>query len=154
MDGGDFQPPPGWYADGTGVERYWSGTDWSDRTRPIVPTGPQAPPQPVLEESRVGPSTIGHDERLRLLDQLVRQLAANGWVAQSQVGYQVVMSTAPRQRPHGSHFWLTVFTCGIWLIFWIIDATIPRGGRTVTFTVDEYGRGLRSDGPGGTWRDA
>lgn len=27
--------PAGWYPDGTGGQRWWTGTEWSERTRPV-----------------------------------------------------------------------------------------------------------------------
>lgn len=35
---------PGWYNDGSGTERYWDGTDWSDQTRPAATEAPATPP--------------------------------------------------------------------------------------------------------------
>lgn len=37
-----MQPPPGWYDDGSGRQRWWSGSIWSDHYAPVV-AEPQAP---------------------------------------------------------------------------------------------------------------
>ncbi|WP_036554983.1 DUF2510 domain-containing protein [Nocardioides insulae] len=37
-------PPPGWYPDGSGQQRYWNGSAWSDQTRPQPPAQPPLPP--------------------------------------------------------------------------------------------------------------
>ena len=37
-DGNSDDAPEGFYPDGTGVLRYWDGTDWGQRTKPIPPS--------------------------------------------------------------------------------------------------------------------
>ena len=57
---------PGWYPDphDSTQARYWSGADWSDRTRPLdtpaaTPATRQAPPWPVLALGAVGAVALG-----------------------------------------------------------------------------------------------
>jgi len=44
----ELLPPPGWYDDGSGRQRWWTGAYWSDQHAPAAPALPQssAPPQP------------------------------------------------------------------------------------------------------------
>lgn len=35
-------PPPGYYPDGSGGQRYWDGNAWTDQTAPAAPTAPAA----------------------------------------------------------------------------------------------------------------
>lgn len=40
--------PPGWYDDGSGVQRWWDGTQWTEHTQPLEPPAqPVEPVQPV-----------------------------------------------------------------------------------------------------------
>ena len=41
------QAPAGWYPDGSGNERYWDGSAWTDQLRTPVPTAPMLPPAPA-----------------------------------------------------------------------------------------------------------
>ena len=47
MSNGPQNTPPGWYNDGSGAQRYWDGTTWTQHTQPSVPStqppGPAAP---------------------------------------------------------------------------------------------------------------
>jgi hypothetical protein len=39
-------PPPGWYDDGKGGERWWDGTAWTEARQPVSqPTEPELPKQ-------------------------------------------------------------------------------------------------------------
>jgi hypothetical protein len=41
------QAPAGWYPDGSGNERYWDGSAWTEQLRTPTPPAPMLPPEPV-----------------------------------------------------------------------------------------------------------
>jgi hypothetical protein len=55
--------PAGWYDDGSGAQRYWDGSAWTDQVRPPPPAAPGPPPAYVPQASssaaRNGFSAIG-----------------------------------------------------------------------------------------------
>lgn len=43
------QLEPGWYPDGHGADRWWTGTAWTEHTRPPVPPPPSTAPAAAAE---------------------------------------------------------------------------------------------------------
>ncbi|MFC8717044.1 hypothetical protein [Kitasatospora sp. NPDC057198] len=110
MEQPDPQKFPGW------------GTPSSDYQPPPAPNTPQLP----------------EAERTAALDQVVNQWIVQGWRVESRQPHQAVLV---RGRPtnHVLHAILTIFTCLMWGIVWIIMAA--RGGEERTLlTVDGWGR--------------
>lgn len=45
-------PPPGWYANGPGLERWWDGRQWGPQTRALQVQVPQMPRMAVTRQPR------------------------------------------------------------------------------------------------------
>ncbi|MGN6274181.1 MAG: DUF2510 domain-containing protein [Protaetiibacter sp.] len=45
---GEANAAPGWYPDGTGAQRWWNGSGWSEHTAPAVPATAQPVQRPAL----------------------------------------------------------------------------------------------------------
>jgi hypothetical protein len=119
---GEPLPPPGWYADNAGAERYFDGTDWTPQWRPA--------PLPVLSL----------EERSERLDAAVIEVVQRGWRVEVRTPIQAVVVRGQHISGgmHAFHFVLTLLTLGVWLIFWILHA-ISRSEKRVTLTVDPFG---------------
>lgn len=54
------ETPPGWYNDGSGKERWWDGTGWTDQFKPAEAPQPQTPQaaygQPVGHQAAYQPA--------------------------------------------------------------------------------------------------
>lgn len=78
------------------------------------------------------------EQRRAALEVRVQQLFAYGWVAE-----QVSDTTATlvRGKPvnHILHLLLTVFTCGLWAVVWLILA-LGGGQKRIQAHVDPWGR--------------
>jgi len=45
---GPANAAPGWYPDGTGAQRWWNGSGWTEHTAPAMPAGAQQLQRPAL----------------------------------------------------------------------------------------------------------
>src|ERR1700729_907516 len=101
-------PPPGWYPDpnagGANLMRYWDGAAWTDR---------------VSEGSEVNTTRRTADERKAMLAQQLQTAAARGRRIESQSEFQAVLVEG---KPVNNvlHALLTIFTCLLWGIVWIV----------------------------------
>jgi hypothetical protein len=77
------------------------------------------------------------DERKYLLAQRVAQMAGEGYRVESQSDFMAVMVSGRRVN-HLLHFFIGIFTLGLWWIAWLIMA-LAGGERRQVVTVDEYG---------------
>jgi uncharacterized protein DUF2510 len=123
---GEPLPPPGWYPDNAGAERYFDGTDWTPQWRPA--------PLPVLSL----------EERSERLDAAIIEVVQRGWRVEVRTPTQAVVGRGQHISGgmHAFHFVLTLLTLGVWLIFWILHA-ISRFEKRVTLTVDPLRQRLR-----------
>jgi Protein of unknown function (DUF2510) len=126
--------PAGWYPDphapGSGRQRYWDGDQWTNQTQQgaALPVGATQ-----LSTTRRSP-----DERKALLAQQIQMAAARGWRVESQSDYQAILVEGHPVN-HTLHAILTIFTCLVWGIAWLIIAA--TGGETRhMITVDEFGK--------------
>lgn len=117
-------PPPGWYPDNAGAERYFDGSKWTQKWRP------EQPELPVLSLA----------ERSERLDAAIIEAAQRGWRVEVRTPTQAVVVRGQRISGgiHVIHFVLTLLTFGIWLFVWILHA-ISRFEKRVTLAVDAYG---------------
>lgn len=86
-------PPPGWYPDGQGSQRWWDGAQWTERTLETeTPAAPAVPPQtspatgaswqPTFYEYNVlevRDSFFRGKQSSAQLQQILNQQAASGW---------------------------------------------------------------------------
>jgi hypothetical protein len=67
----------------------------------------------------------------------VAQLAGQGFQIESQSDFMAVMVTGKRVN-HLLHFFIGIFTLGLWWVVWIILA-LAGGERRQVVTVDDHG---------------
>jgi Protein of unknown function (DUF2510) len=119
-------PPPGWYPDpnagGANLMRYWDGAAWTDR---------------VSEGSEVNTTRRTADERKAMLAQQLQTAAARGRRIESQSEFQAVLVEG---KPVNNvlHALLTIFTCLLWGIVWIV-LSLTGGEKREMVVVDEFG---------------
>lgn len=122
-DSGVGGTPAGWYPDANapGTERYWNGQEWTD-------------------ESRSGStSTVrkSDTERKAVLAQQIQMAIAQGGRVESQSEFQAVIVTGQPVN-NTLHAIVTILTCLIWGIVWII-LSVTGGERRQLIVVDEFG---------------
>jgi hypothetical protein len=122
-------PSPGWYPDpnagGANLMRYWDGGAWTDR---------------VSEGSSVNSTRRTADERKAILAQQLQTAAARGRRIESQSEFQAVLVEGKAVN-NVLHAILTIFTCLLWGIVWIVLA-ITGGEKREMVVVDEFGNVL------------
>ena len=52
------QNPPGWYPDGTGMQRWWDGTQWTENAAPMQPPVPASTSDPKMVATLVHVSAL------------------------------------------------------------------------------------------------
>lgn len=121
----DQETPAGWFQDPNvpNQQRYWDGSTWTDQTK----------------EAEAGISTTKRsaDERRALLAQQLQSGAARGLRIESQSEFQAVLVEGQPVN-HVLHAIITIFSCGLWGIAWIILA-ITGGEKREMVVVDEFG---------------
>jgi hypothetical protein len=117
--------PAGWFQDPNvpNQQRYWDGSTWTDQTKPTEPG--------------VSTTKRSADERKALLAQQIQSAAARGLRVESQSDFQAVMVEGQPVN-HVLHAIITIFSCGLWGIVWIILA-ITGGEKREMIVVDEFG---------------
>jgi hypothetical protein len=96
------------------------------------------------------PAMIAIDQRSLVLDRAVNRAVAGGGRLVSRGQVEAVVEFG-RRPSHILHLLLTLVTCGLWLLVWLIDTlTSPVSRRTLM--VDEYGRAWISGKRGG-WQE-
>ncbi|MFF8482241.1 hypothetical protein ACGFZG_14930 [Streptomyces antibioticus] len=101
----------------------WPG--WGPTDQP-PPSFDEAPGEPVSEERR----TI-------VLDWTVNEYVARGWRLESRSPTQAIMTQGDPVN-HVLHAILTIFTCLLWGIVWVVIAATSKQQR-VSLTVDRTG---------------
>ena len=108
----------GWYADpaGTGRRRYFDGKSWTEHfTQPL-----------------------SVDERSDILDMtLARERFGSHARVESRSSTQAVVVFGHPPN-HVLHAIITIFSCGLWAVVWIIEASTTKE-RRMTVTVDREG---------------
>jgi hypothetical protein len=119
------QTPAGWFQDPNvpNQQRYWDGSAWTDQTHP--------------GEAGVSTTKRSADERKALLAQQIQSASARGLRVESQSDFQAVMVEGQPVN-HVLHAIVTLFSCGLWGIVWIILA-ITGGEKREMVVVDEFG---------------
>jgi len=119
------QTPAGWFQDPNvpNQQRYWDGSTWTDQTK----------------EAEGGVSTTARSsaERKALLAQQLQNGAARGLRIESQSDFQAVLVEGQPVN-HVLHAIITLFSCGLWGVVWIILA-ITGGEKREMVVVDEFG---------------
>ena len=114
---------PGWYPDPSGGlgQRYFDGTTWAE-----------AQPQHLLPD----------EQRAEALNQALMMAVGRGGRVESHTRFQAVVVYG-RPVNHVLHAILTLFTCTVWGIVWIILG-LTGGERREVMQVDPYGHVVSS----------
>jgi hypothetical protein len=121
-------PTAGWYPDPSGGpgQRYFDGHDWVGPSRDLGE-------RPMLSD----------DQRAEILSALIAREVAGGGRVESQTGLQAVIAWG-RPVNHALNAVATVFTCGLWAGFWLVQVLFS-GERREVVEIDPYG-GVRRSG--------
>ena len=119
------ETPAGWFQDPNvpNQQRYWDGSTWTDQTK--------------AAEAGISTTKRSTDERKALLAQQIQNSAARGMRVESQSDFQAVMVEGQPVN-HVLHAIITIFSCGLWGIAWIILA-VTGGEKRAMVVVDEFG---------------
>lgn len=110
----------GWYPDPGGQgQRYHDGSAWTGHL-----------------------AALSDAERSDRLNQAVAYEVSRGWRVESQTLYQAVLVSGNPVN-HVVHVLLAIFTCGIWLIGWIIAAALEKPIQRIVLRVDMQGNVVR-----------
>jgi len=98
-----------------------------------------------VSEREVVPGDVGRtvktaDERKAVLDSALQRYGAGGWRIENRSDYQATVAKG-KEVSHLLHFFLTLFTLGLWLILWLVLG-VAGGVKRRMITVDEYGNVL------------
>jgi Protein of unknown function (DUF2510) len=120
-------PAAGWYPDpnagGSSNMRYWDGSSWTHKIKEGL--------------AEVNTTRRAADERKAMLAQQLQGAVARGMRIESQSDYQAVLVEG-KPVNHVLHAIITIFSCGLWGIVWIILA-ITGGEKREMIVVDEFG---------------
>jgi hypothetical protein len=120
-------PVAGWYPDpnagGSNNMRYWDGSAWTHKVKEGL--------------TEVNTARRSLDERKAILAQQLQSGVARGFRIESQSDYQAVLVEG-KPVNHVLHAIITIFSCGLWGIVWIIMA-ITGGEKREMIVVDEFG---------------
>jgi hypothetical protein len=125
-------PPAGWYPDpsGTPSQRYFDGTDWTDACRDT--------PQPQV---------VSDELRSAVLDRAIMMAVSRGGRVENRSMFQAVIVYG-QSANNVLHAVLTLVTCALWLIVWLLILG-QSGERREVLEVDSYGNLLASGFVGG-----
>jgi hypothetical protein len=125
--------PAGWYPQDDGRQRYWDGELWTESYAPGV--GPAHPDS--------GTATVPDSTRKARLAQAVQLEVIAGGRIEAQGEFNAIIRFGNPVN-HVLHLILTLVTCGVWSLVWLILFIISQTSRrTVTLNVDEYGNVVR-----------
>ncbi len=85
--------------------------------------------------------SITPQERLERLSQIVSTRTLQGWtvVDRNEREAYAVLDLAAKPVNHVLHAIITIFTCGVWAIVWIVLALTYRKQKRVRISIDAYG---------------
>ena len=98
---------------------------------------PESPPTPI------DVSTRSDAERKKMLADAIQRQVVQGGRVESQSDFQAVIVHGGKVN-HTLHVIISIFTCGLWLIPWLVMGAVGGEKRTVV-SVDEYGNSLTQD---------
>jgi hypothetical protein len=120
-------PAAGWYPDpnagGSNNMRYWDGSTWTHQIKEGL--------------TEVNTTRRSGDERKAILARQLQSTVARGLRIESQSDYQAVLVEG-KPVNHVLHAIITIFSCGLWGIAWIIMA-LTGGEKREMIVVDEFG---------------
>jgi len=124
---GGGSPAAGWYPDpnagGSNNMRYWDGSTWTRQIKEGL--------------TEVNTTRRSGDERKAILARQLQSVVARGLRIESQSDYQAVLVEG-KPVNHVLHAIITIFSCGLWGIAWIIMA-VTGGEKREMIVVDEFG---------------
>ena len=110
-------------------------------TSTVEPAPPPPPPPPPAAAAPQAPTVTAtqktSEERRALLANALQGQVAGGARIESQSDYQAVIVQGHRVN-HLLHFFIGIFTLGLWWLVWIVIA-ITGGEKRQMATVDEFG---------------
>ena len=123
--------PAGWHMQPDGRERFWNGQNWTDDYRdPATSWMPAPQPKPRI--------MMSPGEREQRLEQAMAVYGLQGELTRNGP-YQFQFKTAGTTVPHVLYALLSLVTCGLWLIIWLIHVAVQKSPTLGTVRVDEYG---------------
>lgn len=124
---GGSGPAAGWYPDpnagGSNNMRYWDGSTWTHKVKEGL--------------TEINTARRSSDERKAILARQLQSGVARGLRIESQSDYQAVLVEG-KPVNHTLHAIITIFSCGLWGIVWIVMA-ITGGEKREMVVVDEFG---------------
>ena len=121
---------PGWYTDPSGEpgQRYFNGIEWTEHRQAVAASG-----------------LYSDTERVAILDNAVMLRVSQGGRVESRTPFQAVMVYG---KPVNQvvHAILTVFTCFLWAIVWLMANSSKSGEHREVIQVDPYGRVTYTEG--------
>jgi hypothetical protein len=103
--------------------RYWDGSSWTHQVKEGL--------------AEINTTRRSSDERKAMLAQQLQGAVARGMRIESQSDYQAVLVEG-KPVNHVLHAIITIFSCGLWGIVWIIMA-VTGGEKREMVVVDEFG---------------
>lgn len=103
--------------------RYWDGSAWTHQIKEGL--------------TEVNTTRRSGDERKAILARQLQSAIARGLRIESQSDYQAVLVEG-KPVNHVLHAIITIFSCGLWGIVWIIMA-VTGGEKREMIVVDEFG---------------
>lgn len=83
------------------------------------------------------------EERKRMLADAIQRQVVQGGRVESQSDFQAVLVHGQSVN-HTLHVLISIFTCGLWLIPWLVMGSVGGEKRTLV-SVDDYGNVLAQD---------
>jgi hypothetical protein len=75
--------------------------------------------------------------RQQMSQAVAKEVADGGWRVESQTDYHTVLAKGGRTN-HVLHLILTIVTCGLWSLAWLLIAHVNRR-QSLVLRIDEYG---------------
>lgn len=93
---------------------------------------------PPTQAGPTGPLMMSPDERkARLASAIASAVATQNARIENQSDFQAVLVTGQKVN-HTLHFLITIFSCGLWAVVWIILG-LTGGEKRHVIQVDEWG---------------